>query len=429
MNIEMLSRFRSKREQAEIVQNLSFGKIDVIIGTHRLLSKDIQFRDLGLLIVDEEQQFGVIHKERLKQLKKKVDTLTMSATPIPRTLHMSLVGIRDMSIIETAPRDRLAIQTFVVPFSKQVIQTAIEQELGRGGQVYFVHNKVHSIYSVASMIQNLLVSTTIIENGLDIPLVNTLLVNRADRFGLAQLYQLRGRVGRSNRRAYAYLLTPPEKTLTGVARQRLAALKEFSELGSGFKIAALDLELRGAGNLLGGEQHGHINAIGFDLYCQMLERTIDEMQGNEVLPEIQTQINLNIPVKIPTEYVPDEHQRLSIYKRVTNLRHEKEMDDFLNELEDRYGSVPKEVMNLIDYVRLRVVAEKVLVRSIERERDAITIKFHEKTPVAPQRVVEVVSSRPSISITPVGGLKIQTAGIMNTEILSSMRSLLLDLLP
>ena len=392
MNIEMLSRFRTPRTQSEIVQKLKAGQLDILIGTHRLLSKDVQFFDLGLLIVDEEQQFGVVHKERLKQLKKNVDTLTMTATPIPRTLHMSLMGMRDMSIIETAPRDRLAIQTFVVSFDRNVIQTAIEQELSRSGQVYFVHNKVHSIYSVSSMIQKLcpaarilvghgqmgekeleatmlkfvkheadvLVSTTIIENGLDIPLVNTLIVNRADRFGLAQLYQLRGRVGRSNRRAYAYMLTPPDKALSGVARQRLAALKEFSELGSGFKIAALDLELRGAGNLLGGEQHGHINAIGFDLYCQILERTIQELQGSEVLPEVQTQISLKVSVKIPTEYIPDEQQRLSIYKRISSLKQESEMDELLRELEDRYGSVPKEVVSLIEFVRLRLVAQKSL---------------------------------------------------------------------
>ena len=461
MNIEMLSRFRTPRTQSEIVQKLKAGQLDILIGTHRLLSKDVQFFDLGLLIVDEEQQFGVVHKERLKQLKKNVDTLTMTATPIPRTLHMSLMGMRDMSVIETAPRDRLAIQTFVVPFDRNVIQTAIEQELSRSGQVYFVHNKVHSIYSVSSMIQKLcpaarilvghgqmgekeleatmlkfvkheadvLVSTTIIENGLDIPLVNTLIVNRADRFGLAQLYQLRGRVGRSNRRAYAYMLTPPDKALSGVARQRLAALKEFSELGSGFKIAALDLELRGAGNLLGGEQHGHINAIGFDLYCQILERTIQELQGSEVLPEVQTQISLKVSVKIPTEYIPDEQQRLSIYKRISSLKQESEMDELLRELEDRYGSVPKEVVSLIEFVRLRLVAQRALVHSIDRERDAISIKFHEKTPVQAQRVVEIVSSHPSISVTPTGALRMQTAGLINSEILPSVRSLLLELLP
>ncbi len=459
MTIEMLSRFRGPKEQAEIESKLATGKIDIVIGTHRLLSKGVQFRDLGLLIVDEEQQFGVAHKERLKQLKKRVDTLTMTATPIPRTLHMSLLGIRDMSIIETPPRDRLAIQTLVVPFSKQVIQNAIQQELARKGQVYFVHNRVESIYSVASMVQkicpearvlvghgqlgekelettmlkfvnheaDILVSTTIIENGLDIPLVNTIIVNRADLLGLAQLYQLRGRVGRSNRPAYAYLLTPPDKALTGVARQRLAALKEFSDLGSGFKIAALDLELRGAGNLLGGEQHGHINAIGFDLYCQMLERTIEEMRGAESIPEVQTQINLKVAIKIPADYIPDENQRLSAYKRISSLRKDSEIEDLRNELEDRYGPVPTQVESLMEYVRLRLMAERILVQSIDRERDGIAMKFHEKTPVRPQRLVEVVSNYPGASLSPSGTLRIQSAGLIPTEIFSSVRSLLLDL--
>ena len=459
MQVEMLSRFRSPKEQAEIAARLAAGKVDILVGTHRLLSKDVQFRDLGLLIVDEEQQFGVVHKERLKQLKKRVDTLTMTATPIPRTLHMSLIGIRDMSVIETPPRDRLAIQTVVVGFSKSVIQSALEQELARKGQVYFVHNRVESIYAVASMIQrvcpqarvlvahgqmgekelestmlkfvrheaDVLVSTTIIENGLDIPLVNTLIVNRADRFGLAQLYQLRGRVGRSNRLAYAYLLTPPDKALSGVARQRLAALKEFSDLGSGFKIAALDLELRGAGNLLGGEQHGHIDAIGFDLYCQMLERTIEEMRSGAETPEVQTQINLRITVKIPETYVPDETQRLSTYKRISSLKLDSEIDALRGELEDRYGVIPPEVESLMDYVRLRLLAERVLVKSIDRERDGIAIKFHERTPVQPQKLVELVSANPGVVLSPSGVLKIQSAGLMPNEVFPSLRSLLLEL--
>lgn len=459
MQVEMLSRFRNPKEQADIAARLAAGKIDIVVGTHRLLSKDVQFRDLGLLIVDEEQQFGVVHKERLKQLKKRVDTLTMTATPIPRTLHMSLIGIRDMSVIESPPKDRLAIQTVVVGFGKPVIQSALEQELARQGQVYFVHNRVESIYAVASMIQKIcpqarvlvahgqmgekelestmlkfvrheadvLVSTTIIENGLDIPLVNTLIVNRADRFGLAQLYQLRGRVGRSNRLAYAYLLTPPDKALSGVARQRLAALKEFSDLGSGFKIAALDLELRGAGNLLGGEQHGHIDAIGFDLYCQMLERTIEEMRSGAELPEVQTQINLRVTVKIPEGYIPDETQRLSTYKRISSLKLDSEIEDLRGELEDRYGSLPSEVESLMDYVRLRLLAERVLVKSIERERDGIAIKFHEKTPVQPQKLVELVSASPGIILSPNGVLKIRSAGLMPTEIFSSLRGTLLEL--
>src|SRR3989475_3420596 len=341
IRVEMLSRFRSAREQKEVLAGLESGQVDVVIGTHRLLSRDVRLRDLGLLVVDEEQRFGVAHKERLKELSKNVDVLTLSATPIPRTLNMSLVGLRDMSVIETPPKDRLAIQTVVAPFQESLIRRAVEEELARQGQVFFVHNRVESIYSLASLVQKLvlkarvvighgqmsekelesvmlkfvrdeadvLVSTTIIENGLDIPLANTIIVNRADRFGLSELYQLRGRVGRSNQRAYAYLLVPPEASLTPIARRRLAALREFSELGAGFRIAALDLELRGAGNLLGREQHGHITAIGFDLYCQMLERTIEELKTGEVLPEVETAINLRVDLKIPADFIDEELHR------------------------------------------------------------------------------------------------------------------------
>ena len=311
ITVEMISRFRTPKEQKVILEKIETGKVDILIGTHRILSKDIKFQDLGLLVVDEEQRFGVRHKERLKQMRKEIDVLAMSATPIPRTLHMSLVGLRDMSVIETPPKDRMAIQTVVAKFDEKIVRSAIEVELERGGQVYFVHNRVETIYEIASRIQELvsgarvvvghgqmgekdlegvmlafmhhefdvLVATTIIENGLDIPLANTIIINRADRHGLSELYQLRGRVGRSNRRAYAYLLIPPERELTDIARRRLAALKEFSDLGAGFKIAALDLELRGAGNMLGGEQSGHIEAVGFELYTSMLEAAVKELKG------------------------------------------------------------------------------------------------------------------------------------------------------
>ena len=459
ITIEMLSRFRRLREQKAILERVATGKVDILIGTHRMLSKDIRFRDLGLLIVDEEQRFGVAHKERLRQLKKNVDTLTMTATPIPRTLHMSLTGIRDMSVIETPPQDRLSIQTAVLPFSRQVIQNAIRNELQRQGQVYFVHNTVETIDSIAGLVQDIcpearllvahgqmkekdleatllkflrheadvLVSTTIIENGLDIPLVNTMIVNRADRFGLSQLYQLRGRVGRSSRRAYAYLLVPPSQTLSGIARQRLAALKEFSELGSGFKVAALDLELRGAGNLLGGDQHGHVNAIGFDLFCQMLERTIRELQGQEVLPDIQTRLDLKLSVKIPPDYIPEENQRLSVYKRISSLKLDSEMDALREELEDRYGPLPEEVERLLDYMRVRRLAEKILVESMERDRQGVAITFHPKTPVSPHKLVETVSSLPGLSVGPGGQLRLRSAGVSQGEVLSSVRALLGEL--
>ena len=326
VTIEMISRFRTTKQQKEILQKVEAGKIDILIGTHRLLSKDIKFPDLGLLVVDEEQRFGVRHKERLKQMRKEVDVLTMSATPIPRTLHMSLVGLRDMSVIETPPKDRIAIQTVVASWDEKLIQSSLEQELDRGGQVYFVHNRVESIWEIAAKLQalvpqariivghgqmsegelekvmlkfmhheaDILVATTIIENGLDIPLCNTIIINRADRFGLSELYQLRGRVGRSNRRAYAYLLIPADIELTPIARRRLAALKEFSDLGAGFKIAALDLELRGAGNLLGGEQSGHIEAIGFELYTQMLDRAVREMKGESAAIRAAARVILRV---------------------------------------------------------------------------------------------------------------------------------------
>src|SRR5690349_4048491 len=337
INIEMISRFRSPKQQKEIVERVEQGKVDILIGTHRLLSKDIKFADLGLVVVDEEQRFGVRHKERLKQLRKEVDVLTMSATPIPRTLHMSLVGLRDMSVIETPPKDRIAIETVVAAWDEKLVKSAIERELERGGQAFLVHNRVESIYEIAARVQELvpkarvivghgqmtegelervmlaftnheydvLVATSIIENGLDIPLANTIVVNRADRHGLSELYQLRGRVGRSNRRAYAYLLIPPDTELTDIARRRLAALKEVSDLGAGFKIAALDLELRGAGNMLGGEQSGHIEAIGFELYTSMLEEAVRKMKGETEKPaHAGTAINLGISVRIDSSYIP-----------------------------------------------------------------------------------------------------------------------------
>jgi transcription-repair coupling factor (superfamily II helicase) len=372
INIEMISRFRTPKEQKVIVEQVETGRIDILIGTHRLLSKDIKFQDLGLLIVDEEQRFGVRHKERLKQMRKEIDVLAMSATPIPRTLHMSLMGLRDLSVIETPPKDRMAIQTVVAKFDEKIIRSAIEVELERGGQVYFVHNRVETIYELAARIQELvpaarvvvghgqmgendlekvmlafmehrydvLVATTIIENGLDIPLANTIIINRADRHGLSELYQLRGRVGRSNRRAYAYLLIPPEKELTEIARRRLAALKEFSDLGAGFKIAALDMELRGAGNMLGGEQSGHIESVGFELYTSMLEQAVKEIKGESTEERPATQLSLGIALRIDESYVPEENQRLRLYKKIAGTTSEAGVDEVRAELEDRYGKLP-----------------------------------------------------------------------------------------
>jgi transcription-repair coupling factor (superfamily II helicase) len=434
--IEMLSRFRTAAQQKETLAALEAGKVDVVIGTHRLLSKDVKFNDLGLLIVDEEQRFGVAHKERLKEMRKNVDALALSATPIPRTLHMSLVGLRDMSLIETPPRDRLAIQTVVAPFEEELVRRAIETEMARDGQVYFIHNRVESIYSLAALVSKLvpkarvvvghgqmgekdlesvmlkfirdeadvLVATTIVENGLDIPRANTILINRADRLGLAELYQLRGRVGRSSQRAYAYLLVPPETTLSEIARKRLSAMKEFSELGAGFRIAALDLELRGAGNMLGRQQHGHIESIGFDLYCQMLERAVSKLKGEEAAPELRTTLSLGFDVRIPENYIPSENLRLRTYKRISSIASDEEKQDVRKELEDRFGVPPTTVDNLLEYAVLKSMCERLRISAVERQGSRIAIRFHPETTIDPAALVNVVRSRKGIKLDPSGVL-------------------------
>ena len=432
--IEMLSRFRTAAEQKAILADVEAGKVDIVIGTHRLLSKDVKFQDLGILIVDEEQRFGVAHKERLKEMRKNVHSLALSATPIPRTLHMSLVGLRDMSLIETAPRDRLSIQTVVTAFDEDVIKRSIENELARDGQVYFIHNRVESIYSLANLVTKLvptarvvvahgqmgekelekvmlkfirdeadvLVATTIVENGLDIPRANTILINRADRLGLAELYQLRGRVGRSPVRAYAYLLVPPERILSEIARKRLAAMKEFSELGAGFRIAALDLELRGAGNMLGRQQHGHIEAIGFDLYVQMLERAVAKLKGQEAAPELRTTISLGMDLRIPQEYIPSENLRLRTYKRISSVASEDEKQDVRKELEDRFGQLPKSVENLLEFALLKSISERLHIASVERQGSKLALRFHPETPLDPATLVKVIRSRKGIRLDPSG---------------------------
>jgi transcription-repair coupling factor (superfamily II helicase) len=442
VRVEMFSRFRGPKELKASVEDLSEGKIDVAIGTHRLLSQDVQFKDLGLVIVDEEQRFGVKHKERLKQLKKAVDVVAMSATPIPRTLHMSLLGLRDMSVIETPPKDRLAIHTVVAPFHAELIRSAIELELGRGGQVYFLHNRVDSIWHRAAEIQQLapnarigvghgqmgeaelektmlqfmrhefdiLVCTTIIENGLDIPLANTIIVENAERYGLSELYQLRGRVGRSNRRAYAYLLVPPDSELTEIARKRLAALKEFSDLGAGFKIAALDLELRGAGNLLGGEQHGHINSVGFDTYVRLLDETVRELKGEEVVPEIHSALNLGLDIRIPADYISDENQRLRAYRQIASAATPEAREKAEKELEDRYGALPPAVRNMLQYSALKTLAEKIGVEGIDRRAAILSVKFHKETRVDPARLMAIVSKTPGAQFTPAGALILPLPG-------------------
>jgi transcription-repair coupling factor (superfamily II helicase) len=438
VRIEMLSRFRSAKDTRVVLDDLAEGKVDLVVGTHRMFSKDVIWKDLGLVIIDEEQRFGVKHKERLKELRTSVDVVTMSATPIPRTLHMSLLGLRDMSVIETPPKDRLSIHTVVAPFGPDLIKPAIELELARGGQVYFVHNRVDSIWHRAAMVQEIFpsirvgvghgqmpeaqlekvmlqfmnhefdvfVSTTIVENGLDIPLANTMIIEHAERYGLSELYQLRGRVGRSNRRAYCYLLVEPDSELTEIARKRLAALKEFSDLGAGFKIAALDLELRGAGNLLGGEQHGHINAIGFDMYIRMLEETVRELRGEEVAPEIHSSVNLGLDLRIPSSYIADENQRLRAYKRIAQAVDAAERDKVEQEFADRYGPVPDDVRYLLKYSAIKTAAEKIGIEAIDRRHSVINVKFHDQTRVDAQKLMELVSNTRGAQFTPAGVLRL-----------------------
>ncbi|MCX6545128.1 MAG: transcription-repair coupling factor [Acidobacteria bacterium] len=445
VRIDMVSRFRTKQEQKASLADLAEGKVDIIVGTHRLLSKDVVFKDLGLLVVDEEQRFGVSHKEKIKQLRKRVDVLTMTATPIPRTLNMSLVGIRDMSIIETPPKDRLAIQTNVVKFDQQVIARAIRSELARGGQIYFVHNRVESIFSIGNLLTRLvpearvvvghgqmgehqlekamidfvarrfdiLLATTIVENGLDIPNVNTIFINRADRYGLSQLYQLRGRVGRSDRAAYAYLLVPPEISLSPVAKKRLAAIREFSDLGSGFRVAALDLEIRGAGNLLGGEQSGHIEAVGFEMYMKLLEQAVRELKGEELDDDVRATVNLGIDIRIEESYVPDMAQRLVVYRKVAAARSEQEVGEIIDEARDRYGPLPESMLNLAEYGRIRVMADRLGLESVDRHGEHVVLKFRDSAGSRapdPQRVLGLLSRRADLTLLPPSSLRLGLVG-------------------
>jgi len=398
VRIELLSRFRSDAEQKQVLADLAGGGVDILVGTHRILSSDVRFKNIGLLIIDEEQRFGVQHKERLKRLRRNVDVLSMTATPIPRTLQMSLIGVRDLSVIESPPRDRFAVATHVMVYDPDVIAAAIRAELSRDGQVFFVHNRVETIYSMAESLRALvpearfrvghgqlpeheleramlafveheadvLVATTIIENGLDIPRANTMIINRADKFGLAQLYQLRGRIGRSDRRASAYLLIPPPDTLSDVARKRLRAIQEFADLGSGFRLAALDLEIRGAGSLLGERQHGHMAAVGFEMYARLLEEAVHELEGQPTPAETRAQLNLGVGFAIPVSYVEDPLQRLMVAKRLASVRDMPQLDALREEVRDRYGALPGEVEEVFDYAALRLEAEALGILSADR---------------------------------------------------------------
>jgi len=405
--IEMLSRFRTRAEQKEILRRLKEGSVDIVIGTHRLLSPDVQFDDLGLVVIDEEQRFGVTHKERLKQLRKLVDVITLSATPIPRTLHLSLMGVRDMSVINTAPEDRIPIHTTVAGYDEDIIREAVKRELARDGQVFFVHNRIETIHSMASRLQRIvprariaiahgrmperelervmvnfvngsidvLVSTTIIESGLDIPNVNTIIINRADCFGLADLYQLRGRVGRYKHRAYAYLLVPAERVLTEDARKRLKTLQDFTDLGSGFKIALRDLEIRGAGNILGVEQHGHIAAVGFELYCKLVEDAARELRGEKVAQPMFPVVDLAIEAFLPDEYIPSPAQKIAMYKRISSAESQNELDEISDELRDRYGPLPTEAERLMSTMSLRIMGADTGVEFIGRARHSVLFRF------------------------------------------------------
>lgn len=451
VRIEMLSRFRSAAETKQVLEDLILGKVDIVIGTHRILSKDMEFADLGLLIVDEEQRFGVRHKERLKELRRNIDVLSMSATPIPRTLHMSMLGLRDMSVIETPPKDRLSVQTTVAHFDDDLIRAAVETEVARNGQVYFLHNRVESIYSRAAHLQEMLsktlpnirigvghgqmgeaalekvllgfmhheydifVCTTIIENGLDIPLANTIIIENAERHGLSELYQLRGRVGRSNRRAYAYLLVPPNTELTDIARKRLAALKEFSDLGAGFKIAALDLELRGCGNLLGGEQHGHIDSVGFDTYLKLLKEAVRELKGEEVPLEVHSNISLGLDIRIPPTYIADEHQRLRAYKKIASIQQDKDRAHVLDELADRYGPSPDAVAVLADFSLLRALAQRIGIESMDRRQGFFNIKIHPEARIRPENLMSLVASMPGCQFTPAAVLRLPADGFLPSD--------------
>lgn len=457
VRVEALTRLQSRGQQKKIVQDLKKGLIDVVIGTHRLLSRDVEFHDLGLLIIDEEQRFGVRHKEKLKQIKETIDVLTLTATPIPRTLNLSLSGLRDISLIETPPKDRLAIHTVVAPFDRKLIALAIKQELSRQGQVYYIHNRIEDIEEVARMVEglvpqakvvyvhgkmagaeierrmiqfiqgdfNILVSTTIIENGIDIPLVNTLIVDRADQFGLSQLYQLRGRVGRSSRQAYAFFFVPPFFELTPLARERLKALQEFSELGSGFRLAAKDLEIRGAGNLLGAEQHGYLEAVGFDFFMELLDQTVKELKG-ERKEEVKSEINLRVDNRIPEDYLPQISLRLNLYKRISSIESLDEIRKIREEIQDRFGPLPPTVENLLCSGVIRHWAQIKKVRSLDRIGNRLILKFDPAFSIEPERLTRLIQNQNG-SLTPQGVLTLRFSSSDEKSLLEETISILKQL--
>ena len=457
VHIEMLNRFRTPKEIREIKAGLANGTIDIVIGTHSLLSKTVDFDTLGLLIVDEEHRFGVKHKEKIKQFKETVDVLTLTATPIPRTLHMSLVGIRDFSVINTPPADRLPIQTHVMPYDSDVIREAITTELGRDGQVFFVHNRVQDIQSIALAIQQLvpearvavahgqmpereletimlefvrhkhdiLVCTMIIESGLDIPNVNTILINRADALGLAQLYQLRGRVGRATAQAYGYLFYPQDRAITEGAQKRLRVIEEFTDLGSGFKIALRDLEIRGAGNILGSEQHGHIVTVGYELYCKLLEEAVMALKGEKVEETIETRINLPVEAYLPDSYVPDSRQKVSIYKKIAGLKDRAALDELREELKDRYGAIPEPAEMLLEVANIKQLSQHLGIAAIVAGKEQVKVTFDERNPrINVKKFIEIVHQNKNLQLQPPAQLKIRMPGVTGVNMLTELQQTL-----
>lgn len=459
IEIELLSRFRTQKQIKEALKKLGAGQADIVIGTHRLLSSDVKFKDLGLVIIDEEQRFGVTHKEKLKQMRTQVDVMNLTATPIPRTLHMSLIGVRDMSVLEEAPVERKAVQTYVIEYSEDFIKDAINRELARGGQVYFLHNQVRNIEEMAMSVQDLvpearvafahgqmserelekimvtfiqgeidvLVSTTIIETGLDIANANTIIINDADRMGLSQLYQLRGRVGRSSRMGYAYLMYQKNKVLKEVAEKRLQAIKQFTELGAGFKIAMRDLEIRGAGNLLGAQQHGHMEAIGYDLYCKMLTEAVSEERGEEKPQDFETTVEIKISAYIPPTYITDEVQKLDIYKKIASITQQSDYLDIQEEIEDRYGTIPEPAANLLEVALIKSMAHDLYITLVSESQNEVIFKFKEDAPLEAEALPEIMKEYgKAMKITagkaPV--IKVQLETSNRKKILSNIKSIL-----
>ena len=460
VNIACLSRFRTRNEQREIIDNLQSGKVDIVIGTHRLLQKDVGFKDLGLIIIDEEQRFGVKHKEKLKQFRKTVDVLALTATPIPRTLHMSLMGVRDISVISTPPEHRRPILTYISEFDDAIITGAIQKELERKGQIFFVHNNIYSIEAVAGHLKrlvpevrldvahgrmneaalekvmfrfikreiDLLVCTTIIESGLDIPSANTILVNRADKFGLAQMYQLRGRVGRADEQAYAYLFVPRGQSLTKDAQKRLKVLMEHSDLGSGFQIAMSDLKIRGGGTILGASQSGHIAAVGYDMFLQLMEQAVSGLKGEPISEPLEPEINISLSAFLPETYIPDIDQRLSSYRRLSRMTEVQDVSDFKGELLDRFGPLPDPAGNLLLKIMLKILARKAAVKKFDLAGRVLVLTFSEPHLLNPKGIVDMVMAEPKrFEILPDNVLKMNMISCSPRQLVNEAKNILKEI--